>query len=167
FWDGNPGFGKFYGQNVQDLGTDPNNPGPQALISTTRQFRYWPETTKGSNGLAQAFNVWTPDSVWSTCGIQFRMVNFMSIKVNDFTLFANDTLCPSSGNDYIEGTLIPLINNDPRHVNGTATVIFSGRCTCPLSLGIGDEEGGARASPSEQWACFPLGGNGKIVPSPT
>jgi hypothetical protein len=77
-----------------------------------------------------------PDTVWDKCGVQFRLVNYFELQVPLRNVF------PARGNDQADanrfwpiGTVddAPLRENhrlatsDPRHWDGTVTVIFMGR----------------------------------------
>jgi hypothetical protein len=161
YWDGNPLTVDIL-RNLQAL---PNNAG-EALLSTDFKFQAWDSTVKDSNGHAVGPGGFTPDSIWATCGVQFRMANFIVIHTDDDHVLPPDSLCPVDADSYLIN-VANLIDSDPNHIPDIPAVLFSGRCTCATAAqGLDPTEHGARVvgtPPTAVIACFPFGASSLIT----
>jgi hypothetical protein len=163
FWDGNPGVAGFFQATV------PLKNGSTDIEETMRLFPNWLGTVKDTNGRAVAFKKWTPDSIWSKCGIQFRLVNFIPIPTDNEHVLpigpkANFDLCQAgttsqNGNTYLIQILENMVNRAPTHLQGALEIAFSGLCTCDSFIFSDDPEQGARVV-AGLLGCFPLGTGG-------
>jgi hypothetical protein len=101
------------------------------LTSVTHKMQRY---RRDANGVFSVGTQASPDTVWQTCGVQFRLVNYFELQVplrNVFPVRGNgdeNSHWPIGTNDDAPvQDNASRVKRDPRHMDGTVTAIFMGR----------------------------------------
>ncbi len=102
----------------------------------------WPNRDK--TGHYNYSEVYTPDSVWDRCGIQFRMVHYVEFEApDDSYVVAQQGTCDTFGDNEPMHRAEGYANAHNLEMPGVPIrVVFMQTCNCPQAIGIDDEGDG-------------------------
>jgi hypothetical protein len=133
FWDHSP-----------DVQTTNITDGQFGEITSAQHAMRW--VRRDGNGRYGVATQMAPDAVWQRCGVQFRVVNYIELQV------PHRNVRPAEGDAdgdpdrfWPTGTVddaplrenVGLAKRDPRHMEGTVTVVFMDRVSFPDAPEVG------------------------------